>query len=160
MKILFVERSFGCLYICQHGDIYLSGRWNIFVSMVKYICHNGEIYFRNILWHALFRLFLRQPLAEEHCKVGRWINRRQLKCLSRQLLTASFLISTLADHLSTLWPPWPSPLFASSPHLMSCPLLPVLLVISLLIFLLILVLSLLLLMVLAWFGRGGVERRL
>ena len=143
--------------------IYLSARWNIFVSKVKYICQHGEIYLRNILGHALFRLFLRQPLPQEHCKVGRWINRRQLKCLSRQLLTASFLISTLADHLSTLWPPWPSPLFASSPHLMSCPLLPVLLVIApspLIIFLFILVLSLLLLMALAWFGRGGVERRL
>ena len=82
----------------------------------------GKIYFQNIL-----RLFSDYPSSQEHCKVGRWINRR-LKCLSRQLLTASFLIFTLAHHLST-----PDhhghPLFLPppSPHLTSCP--PILLLI-------------------------------
>ena len=49
----------------------------------------------------ILRLFSDYPSSQEHCKVGRWINKR-LKCLSRQLLTASFLIFTLAHHLSTL----------------------------------------------------------
>ena len=78
---------------------------------------------KHILGPEFFRLFsdyIYLPLPPEHCKVGRWINRR-LKCLSRQLLTASFLIFTLAHHLSTA-DHHGHPLFLPSyPHLTSCP---------------------------------------
>ena len=58
------------------------------------------IYFQKYPHTYILRLFSDYPSSQEHCKVGRWINKR-LKCLSRQLLTASFLIFTLAHHLST-----------------------------------------------------------